>query len=98
MVPSYLKKYFWDTDVKKLDRKEYPIYVGERLLEYGDRPALKWLFKNYPKKFLADLILKSRRLSPRSANFWSLFFNLPKNKILCLRKLSQKKQKIIWPY
>lgn len=98
MIPGEIKKYFWDIDAKKLNPKESPEYVSERLLEYGDRPALKWLFKNYPRNFLAGLVLKSRRMSPRSANFWSLFFNLPKDKILCLRKLSQKKQKTIWPY
>lgn len=97
-LPVFLKKYFWDVDFGKLNFEKYPIYVSERILEYGNVKAIKWLFKNISKKELMKIIPKTRQLSARSANFWALFFDIPKQEILCLNKSYQKRQKSHWPY
>ena len=97
-LPGFLKQYFWDVDFEKLDFGKYPVYVSERILEHGNIKAVKWLFKNIPKKELIKIIAETRQLSARSANYWALVFDIPKQKILCLNKSYLKRRKSHWPY
>jgi len=97
-LPSFLKKYFWNIDFTKLDLEKDSFFVITRILEYGDVKDLCWLFKNVKRKQIEEVIMKSRELSPKTANFWSLFLNLDKNKILCLKKSYQKMQRSHWIY
>lgn len=95
-LPKFLKKYFWEVDFKKLDFKKRSEYVALRLLEHGDIKSLKWLFKNLPKEKIENIIIQQRGLSSRSLYFWSSFFNIPKEKILCLKRPYQTMQKRHW--
>jgi len=72
MIPSNLQKYFWDTDPTKIDAKKHKQYILERLLEIGDNKAANWLQKTFSKEDIIETIRKSRKISPKSANFWSL--------------------------
>lgn len=95
---TFLKKYFWETDADKIDiQKDAPYIIG-RVLEYGDPDALRWIFRIFGRPRIKKIILTRRGFSPKTANFWRLFFNLNKNKVLCLRKSYQKTQKSHWPY
>jgi len=97
-LPSFLKKYFWDVDFYHLNFKKNQSYITTRLLEYGDIKAVRWLIKNVDKNKIKNIILKSRELSPRTVNFWSLLFDLDKSKILCLKKSYQKMRSGHWHY
>ena len=44
-LPPCTHRYFWDIDPTGLDATRYPVYVIERLLEYGDLPSARWLFE-----------------------------------------------------
>lgn len=97
-LPKFLKKYFWEVDFNRLDLKKRPEYVALRLLEYGDIKALRWLFRNLHKNKIRNILLNQRGLSPRSLYFWSSFFNVSKEKILCLKKSYLKRRRSHWPY
>ncbi len=97
-MPKYLKKYFWDIDFPKLKKDQNSHFIIERVLELGDIKSIDWMKKNFPEKEIKKIVLNSRRLSPKSANYWGLVFKLNKDKILCLKKSFQKKQKIAWRY
>lgn len=98
MLPKYLKKYFWDVDFSKLEKDKNPHFIIERILEFGDMKSIEWMKKSFPEGEIKKIVLSSRRLSPKSANFWRLMFDLDKNKVLCLKKSFQEKQKIAWRY
>lgn len=98
MIPSNLRKYFWDTDFIKLDKNSHSQFIIERILEYGDERAVRWLLKNFRKAELRKTLEKKRNISPLSANYWSLILNISKNKILCLRKQSRDKLQKTWLY
>ena len=98
MLPKFLKKYFWEVDLDKLNFRERPEYVALRLLEYGDIKALRWLFRNFSEKKIKNIIKQQKGLSLKSLYFWSSFFDIPEEKILCLKKSYQKRQKSHWPY
>lgn len=97
-MPVFLKKYFWDVDFSGLDFERNPDYVIARILEYGDARAIRWMLKSADKKKIEKIVEESRQLSRKSANFWSLFFNISREKIRCLQKSYQKMQKSHWPY
>jgi len=96
--PLFLKKYFWDIDFLKLDKKLYSQFIIERILEYGNEKSVRWLKKNFKPSQIKNVIYNSKGLSPRSANFWSFYFKINKDKVLCFKKLFQKKRKLIWKY
>ena len=97
-LPLFLKRYFWDVDFSKLDKKAYATFIIERILEEGDGKAVNWMKKNFALALLRKTLARSRRISPRSANFWQLIFNMKRDKILCLNKSFQKKPEPIWKY
>jgi hypothetical protein len=78
-----------------LDKKTHSQFIIERILEYGDEKAVKWMKRNFKLNEIKKVIYSSRNLSLKSANFWQFIFDLNKNDILCLKKSFQEKQKTI---
>lgn len=70
-IPKSFRKYFWDININNIDLKKHQVYVIERLLEYGDVKAYRWLNKNFRKTTIAKIAARSRRLSPQTKNFWA---------------------------
>ncbi len=97
-LPEFLKKYFWDADFADLDAVAYPYFIIERILEYGDERAVKWMIENFKKSEIKRSLMESRGLSSKSVNYWALIFNVHKDKILCLKKSYQKMKARHWPY
>lgn len=97
-LPTFLQSYFWDIDFKQLDFRKYRQFVLARILEYGDKKALKWAAAKFPTKDWRDTLIQSKNLTPKTANFWAIILGIDKNKIPCLKKFFQKKQSRIWPY
>lgn len=93
-----INKYFWDIDFQNLDFEKRAYYVIERLLEYSDIEGLKWLFKKYSREKIIETFKTSRTLSKKCANFWSLYFNIPKEEILCFQKQFRENSRVIWNY
>jgi len=98
LLPKFLKKYFWDVNFSELSKENYSSFIIERILEYGDERAVKWMKKNFNISEIKNVICKSKNLSQKSANFWQFIFNLKRDKILCLKKSFQKKRRAIWKY
>lgn len=96
-VPGFLRKYFWDVDFAEFEVKD-SVFIIERILEYGDKLAVQWMLDNFSRVEIKKVLSEKRGFSKKSCNYWSLFFNLPKNKILCLNKSYRETQKSHWPY
>jgi len=75
MLPKYLEKYFWDTNIRRLDKEKYKFYIIERLLEMGDQKAIVWLMKAFDKKDMLDVLHDSKRISAKSRNFWNIMLS-----------------------
>ena len=95
-LPSYLKKYFWDTDFEQLDPDKNRSYILSRVFEYGDTKAVKWALQYFPQEDIKKTLRESRALSPKSGNFWALFFGLDKTNLRCFQKSSLKLQSSHW--
>ena len=97
-IPTFLKKYFWDVDLAQLDVEKHSRFIIERILEYGRPEAVRWMRETFSPAQIKQVIMTSKNLSPKSANFWGFIFHLSKDQILCLKKSFRQKQKLIWKY
>ena len=68
-LPSFLKKYFWDINFSDLSSFQDTYFIVERLIEYGDERAISWMRKNLPQEIVQQVVLSSRRISPKTAVF-----------------------------
>ena len=89
MLPAYLHRFFWEHKPEDLSDVKHSFYIAERLLEHGDDEAINWLLRRYGRKHIIEVVLKSRRISRKTANFWSNIYSLRKDEVYCLNQLSQ---------
>lgn len=85
-LPSFLKQYFWDVDFGKIDFAKSKAFILKRVLDRGDSRALEWLFQHYTRDDIKNLLLTTRDLSPKTANFWATYLNIDHSKVPCLQK------------
>lgn len=97
-LPPFLKKYFWDVDFEKLDIDKSASHLIQRLLEYGDQKAIKWLLKNYTKDLIKEVVMRRRGFSPKTAKFWATLLDIDKRKVVCLQTPYLKMRQMHWPY
>ena len=96
LLPLHAQKYFWDSQSSKIDPRKQAFFISERLIDLGDFEELDWLKKTYGLEFLKNIVKKSRRLSLKSANFFSIYFGIKPEDILCLQKDFRRKHRAIW--
>ncbi|MBU1129696.1 hypothetical protein KKE45_00050 [Patescibacteria group bacterium] len=58
----------------------------------GNDAQVDWLLKNFSNNEMVDVLKKSKKLSAKSANYWSFYFKVPKKKVMCLKKEYQSRQ------
>lgn len=84
-LPLNIKKYLWDTDLKSFSFGNSSLLI-ERLLEFGDEKAIKWLFQNFSKENIILILKKSRKISPKTGNFFAWYFGIKPEEFLCIQK------------
>ena len=85
MIPRNLRPLFWDVKWETFDAHSFPDYTIARILEYGDKDAVKWLRQTFTEDAIRRVIANERRLSPRSANFWALSYGIPAHDVAALK-------------
>jgi hypothetical protein len=93
-IPRSLAPCFQEYDLEQLDPALHGDLIIERVLAYGDRRELSWLFRQYGRSRVADWVeqLGARRLPWRRYNLWCVLLNLPP-----ARRPRSEGQRI-WPY
>ncbi len=84
MLPDELHPLSWDVNCDTFDPLAYPEYTIGRILELGDEAAVAWMQRNFPRDHIVAVLCADRRLSPRSANYWSLVYGVPKEEVAAL--------------
>lgn len=97
-LPQFLKKYFWDAPFEKLDLHKNREYVLKRILDHGDEKAVAWMYGNFEKSEIKKALSDFRGYSQKSANYWALMLDMPREEVLCLKKRLSKEQGTFWPY
>lgn len=70
---SFRQSLFWDTDPEKIDVEKNARYIIERVFDFGNDREIRWLFMQYPKSLLSDVLHRSRSsIHKKSKALWSL--------------------------
>lgn len=85
-LPEFLRPHFWDVNFDHLNFKKSRTFILKRVLDRGDIKALHWIRQNYTNQEIKDLLLTTRDLSTKTANFWAEMLEVPKEKVKCLQK------------
>ncbi len=91
-IPESVKVILWDVDIEKLDIKRHKKFIIERIIKYGNEKDVRWMLKTYSLKEIGEVVKKSRNIDRKSANYWALRLNIPREEIYCLRNTYQKQQ------
>ena len=84
VVPRSLRPLLWEIDAEVFAPKAYPRYTIGRVLELGDDRAYAWLKQVFSDAEIKEVLRHERRLSRRSANFWSLVYGVPRDQVAAL--------------
>lgn len=85
-VPEFFRPYFWDVKFDLLDFKKSRTFILKRVLDRGNTKALRWVRQNYTNQEIENLLLTTRDISPKTANFWAFLLGIDKKKVVCLQK------------
>jgi len=91
-IPESVKVILWDVDIEKLDIKRHKKFIIERIIKYGNEKDVGWMLKTYSLKEIGEVVKKSKNIDRKSANYWALRLNIPREEIYCLRNTYQKQQ------
>jgi hypothetical protein len=72
-VPEDFRYLFWDADPESIDLKTNARYIIERVLEMGGLDSLHWVQHLYPTRLIIETLETSRKITPRSKNFWTIW-------------------------
>ncbi|PKP46265.1 MAG: hypothetical protein CVT94_15315 [Bacteroidetes bacterium HGW-Bacteroidetes-11] len=77
------KAYFWDVDILKMDEEKSKRLVIERVMNYGNLHEIMLVKKYYGIKEVKSILCKLNYIDPKTLNFVSLLFHVPKKKFRC---------------
>ena len=82
-----LARLFWDRKLKRGDLEQYPVWVVERVLEFGALDDVRALIAAMGRPTFLATVAQATRLSPKTQNFWRQM--LKKEGRPCTRKSSR---------
>lgn len=91
-IPERIKSLLWDSKIEDISLNTNAQYIIERVLEYGDISEDQWMLENFSKQEVVDTITKSKRLSAKTANYYSHIYKINPAQIECLRNPYTQKQ------
>lgn len=80
-VFPFSKYLFWDAALQDIDVKKNRVYIVERVLTRGKLEDFYILIKMYDQSEINEAIKNSKCLDPKTVNFCSTFFNIPKSQL-----------------
>jgi hypothetical protein len=90
------KAYFWDVDFNKLDKTKSMRLIIERIMSLGNLNDINLIRKIYTEDEIRQTICSLKYLDPKTLNFASLLFNIPKTRFKCYTK--KQSVRIPWNY
>ncbi len=82
-----LARLFWDHPLTADDLETYPIWVVERVLDFGSLPDVALLRARMGPQAFLKAVAAAQRLSPKTANFWQHILKM--EGIRCTKKYSR---------
>ncbi len=72
-LPFSLRPFFWDVRLSDLSAQRHRDFILSRLLEFGDRQAVRWALRTYPRDSIVAFLERrgASLLSKRAWIFWA---------------------------
>ena len=87
MMEEVLKKldpaYFWDVDLSRLDAEKSKRLIIERVVNLGNLDEIRFIREYWGDGEIKEIICNLNFLDPKTLNFVSLLFDIPKEKFKC---------------
>ena len=83
ILPDYLKVFFWDVELGKLELNQHRYFIISRILNEGNDRALDWLFDQYDRETIKNAVKVRRNLTLKTARCWQNYFNLKEEELCC---------------
>ena len=83
MINRFTPSLFWDTDIKTLSETEHAGYIIQKVCIFGNWNDWQLLKKEYGIEKIKTELLQARNLDLKTLNYFSLIFNVPKEKFRC---------------
>lgn len=83
LIEQLNKAYFWDVDIAKIDEEKSKRLIIERVINYGNLHEIKLIKEFYGIKEIRSTLCKLNYIDPKTLNFISLLFHVPKTKFKC---------------
>jgi hypothetical protein len=77
------KAYFWDVDITQIDDEKSKRLIIERVINYGNLQEIKLIKEFYGVEVITSALCKLNYIDPKTLNFISLLFKIPKSKFKC---------------
>ena len=78
--------YFWDINLDGIDERKSKRLIIERIVNLGNLQEIKQMISYYGKNEVIKTICSLNHLDPKTLNFFSLIFRIPKTKFKCYTK------------
>lgn len=75
--------YFWDVDLSKLNAEKSKRLIIERVINLGNLDEIKYIREYWGDREITEIICNLNFLDPKTLNFASLLFDVPKEKFKC---------------
>lgn len=89
-IPVSAAPFFQEYSFPQLDSERHATLVIERILSYGNRVEVRWLFDRYGKERVQEWVQRSGeiRLPKRRYHLWCVLLDIP----------FQQTKKSLWAY
>jgi len=77
------KHLYWDVDPQTLDPDRHSSFIIERIISFGLPEDVKRMLEQYSVDTIRSAVSHSRHIDRKSAAFWALHLNIPREEIKC---------------
>ncbi|TSC55542.1 MAG: hypothetical protein G01um101418_864 [Parcubacteria group bacterium Gr01-1014_18] len=75
-IPQFLQPFLWAYRLEGLDLEKHKRVIILNLLNLGNKKATDWLFSEYSRKEIVEVLgtIRQGELTPKSLNYWFHIF------------------------
>ena len=92
-VKDIIAPCLWGAAINSLDLEADKFLIIERALEHGGDRQIEFVLATFKYDDIIYVVQQSSYLSPKTVNYWRLFFNLKREDT----KYFQKQYRHLWP-
>lgn len=96
LIPNLNEACFWDVDITKLDEEKSKRFIIERIINFGTLNEIKLIKEFYGVETVVSNLCNLNYIDPKTLNFVSLLFQIPKTKFKCYTRAQSTRQH--WNY